>query len=148
MLMAGTGGDGFTAEVVARAQEQTPDWDWTVLSRSLGTWHRDPSAVLAEADVVVLHPGQNSLAEVAALRVPALVVPAPRPFEEQQVTAGVLSDGWPALVADTVPGTGWRDLLYAARALDGDGWAAWCDGGAPARIAAVVGRVAGEERVA
>jgi hypothetical protein len=148
VLMAGTGGDGFTAEVVARAQEQTPDWDWTVLSRSLGTWHRDPSAVLAEADVVVLHPGQNSLAEVAALRVPALVVPAPRPFEEQQVTAGVLSDGWPAVVADTVPSAGWRDLLYTARALDGDEWAAWCDGGAPARIAAVVGRVAGEERVA
>ena len=148
VLLAGTGGDGFTKDVVAHAREQTPDWDWTVLSRSLGTWHRDPSAVLADADVAVLHPGQNSLAEVAALRVPALVVPAPRPFEEQHVTAAVLADGWPALVADILPRTDWRDLLHAARALDGDGWADWCDGGASARIAAVVGRVVGERRVA
>lgn len=147
VLLAGTGGDGFTAVVVADARDQTPDWDWTVLSRSLGSWHHDPSAVLAAADVAVLHPGQNSLAEVAALRVPALVVPAPRPFDEQLVTAGVLADGWPALVADSVPSSGWRELLHEARALDGEGWAAWCDGSGPSRIAAVVGRVM-NERVA
>lgn len=140
VLIAGTGGDGFTSEVVAAAQEQTPDWDWTVLSRSLGTWHVDPAAALAAADVVVLHPGQNSLAEVAALRRPAVVVPAPRPFDEQHVTARVLGDGWPAVVADEVPTSGWRDLLHAARQLDGGGWARWCDGAAPGRIAGVVER--------
>jgi len=124
--------------VVARAQEQTPGWDWTVLSRSLGTWHGDPSAVLREADVAILHPGQNSLAEVAALRVPALVVPAPRPFDEQHVTAAAVSDGWPAVVADAVPDDTWADLMDQARTRDGSTWSEWCDGGAPTRIADVV----------
>ena len=142
-LVAGTGGDGFTADVVRRAQEQTPGWDWTVLSRTLGTWHSDPSAVLAEADVAVLHPGQNSLAEVAALRVPALVVPAERPFDEQRTTASVLSDGWPAVVCDEVPTTGWRELLHRALDLDGEAWERWCDGLGPSRFAAVVKQVAG-----
>lgn len=148
VLLAGTGGDGFTRHAVARAQEETPDWDWTVLSRTLGTWHADPAAVLASADVAVLHPGQNALAEVAALRVPAVVVPAPRPFQEQHVTAGALSDGWPAVVVDPTPGSGWRDLLHEALFLDGEGWADWCDGGAPARIAAVVEQVVARERAA
>ncbi len=144
VLLAGTGGDGFTAQVVARAQEQTPDWDWTVLSRTLGSWHADPAAVLADADVAVLHPGQNSLAEVAAMRVPAVVVPADRPFHEQHTTARALRDGWPAVVVDRVPRTGWRDLLDEAVFLDGQGWAEWCDGFAPTRLADVVKQVAHE----
>lgn len=138
VLLAGTGGDGFTPEAVSRAQEQTPGWDWSILSHSLGTWHADPAAVLAEADVVVLHPGQNSLAEVAALRVPAVVVPAARPFHEQHVTAAALAQGWPAIVVDQVSDLGWRDVLHEALLLDGEGWAAWCDGAAPVRLAQVV----------
>ena len=148
VLLAGTGGDGFTRSAIARAKEQTPDWDWTVLSRTLGTWHHDPAAVLATADVAVLHPGQNSLAEVAALRLPAIVVPAARPFHEQHVTAAVLADGWPAVVVASVPTTGWRDLLHEALFLDGEGWADWCDGGAPTRIAQVVSSVVDDERAA
>lgn len=148
VLLAGAGGDGFTADVVARAQEQTPAWDWSVLSRSLGSWHADPSAVLADADVVVLHPGQNSLAEVASLRVPAVVVPAQRPFQEQHVTASALADGWPAVVVDSVPDIGWQDLLDEALFLDGEGWTDWCDGGAPGRIADVVEQVIARDRAA
>jgi hypothetical protein len=148
VLLAGTGGDGFTRRSVARAQEEVPDWDWTILSRTLGTWHTDPASVLASADVAVLHPGQNALAEVAALRVPAVVVPAMRPFHEQHVTASVLSDGWPAVVVDPVPHRGWRDLLDEALFLDGECWADWCDGGAPARLAAVVEEVVAREQAA
>jgi hypothetical protein len=148
VLLAGTGGDGFTRASVARARQQTPDWDWTVLSRTLGTWHSDPAAVLATADVAVLHPGQNSLAEVASLRLPAIVVPAARPFHEQHVTAAALADGWPAVVVDAVPTTGWRDLLDEALFLDGEGWSEWCDGGAPTRIARVVTGVVDAERAA
>ena len=119
-----------------------------MLSRTLGTWHADPAAVLAEADVVVLHPGQNALAEVAAMRVPAVVVPASRPFDEQHVTAAALADGWPAVVLDEVPTTGWRDLLHKALHLDGGRWADWCDGDAPGRIAAVVAGVVSSEPAA
>ena len=104
--------------------------------------------MLADADVAVLHPGQNSLAEVAALRVPAIVVPADRPFREQHVTASVLADGWPAVVVDGVPSHGWGELLDEALFLDGEGWAEWCDGGAPMRIAQVVDRVVDDARAA
>ena len=148
LLLAGTGGDGLTAEAIARAQDQTPDWDWSVLSRTLGTWHADPAAVLAEADVVVLHPGQNALAEVAAMRVPAVVLPAPRPFEEQHVTAAALADGWPAVVVDPASTRGWRELLHEALTLDGERWADWCDGDAPRRIATVVARAAARQPAA
>jgi hypothetical protein len=148
VLIAGTGGDGFSRTSIARAQQQSPGWDWTVLSRTLGTWHADPAAVLATADVAVLHPGQNSLAEVAALRLPAIVVPADRPFAEQRTTASVLADGWPAVVVDGVPDRGWDDLLDEALFLDGEGWAEWCDGGAPTRLANVVSGVVDDDRAA
>lgn len=138
VLMAGEGRDGFTAESVRNAQRETPDWEWTVLSRSLGSWRADPAALLADADVAVIHPGQNSLAEVAALRVPAVVVPQARPFDEQHVTASVVADGWPAVVLEGVPEGGWGNVLEAAAALDGQAWEAWCDGQAPRRVAGVV----------
>lgn len=138
VVMAGDGGDGFTAELLDRARAQTPGWRWTVLSRRLGSWHADPAAVLESADVAVVHAGQNSLAEVAALRVPAVVVPAPRPFDEQATTAAALAQGWPAVVVDAVPVDGWPELLDRASRLDGTQWKRWCDGRAPERVAALV----------
>ena len=45
------------------------------------------------------------------------------------------------MVVGSVPDIGWDDLLDAALFLDGEGWTAWCDGGAPGRIAAVVDQV-------
>ena len=146
VLLAGTGGDGFTHASVAEAQAQTPGWEWTVLSRTLGTWHDDPAAVLARADVAVIHPGQNSVAEVAAARLPAVVVPAARPFDEQHVTAEALRHGWPAVVSDDATGP-WADLLHDALALDGRDWAGWCDGLAAHRIAGVIEGAAGRAAV-
>ncbi|PUA80165.1 hypothetical protein [Nocardioides currus] len=142
VLLAGTGGDGFTRDSVAAMQARTPGWDWTVLSRTLGTWHADPASVLAKSDVAVIHPGQNSLAEIAASRLPAVVVPAPRPFDEQHVTADALRHGWPAVVVDNVSdaGVSWADVLDRARGLDGEAWSGWVDGRAAHRAAQVVAR--------
>ena len=148
VLLAGTGGDGFTQESVVDARAQTPGWDWTVLSRTLGSWHVDPAAVLAQVDVAVIHPGQNSLAEIAAARLPAVVVPASRPFDEQHVTAEALRHGWPAVVADGATGQRWADLLHEALALDASGWAGWCDGLAAQRVARVIEQAADREAVA
>ena len=148
VLLAGTGGDGFTQESVVDARAQTPGWDWTVLSRTLGSWHVDPAAVLAQVDVAVIHPGQNSLAEIAAARLPAVVVPASRPFDEQHVTAEALRHGWPAVVADGATGQRWADLLHDALALDASGWAGWCDGLAAQRVARVIEQAADREAVA
>lgn len=140
--LAGSGGHELDPALLERARQGTPDWEWTVLGGS-APWVEDPRSAIAEADVVVTHAGQNALAEVAALRRPAVVVPQDRPHDEQRSTARVLgAGGWPALVRDAFPAEGWAGLLEEARALDGEGWSAWCDGGAAARAAAVVRRVA------
>jgi hypothetical protein len=138
-VLAGSGGHELTAEDLALAAKETPDWEWTILDRELGTWVDDPYAAVLDADVVVTHAGQNALAEVAASRTPAVVVPQPRPHREQDVTAEALwHGGWPALVVDAWPRRGWGDRLQQARLLDGKDWESWCDGQATARFAQVV----------
>lgn len=143
-LLDGTGGDGLDEAALARARESSPGWDWTVLSHRLGTWVDDPASVLADADVVVTHAGQNAVAEVAALRRPAVVVPQQRPHDEQRTTARALASGrWPVLVEETWPTTGWDERLAKAAALDGREWSPWCDGHAVERFLDVVDEVAG-----
>ncbi|RYJ01977.1 MAG: glycosyl transferase, partial [Actinomycetales bacterium] len=79
VLMLGAGGHALAPEVLDLAREQTSGWEWTVLG--LGdTWADDPWESLCAADVVVTHSGQNAVAEVAAARRPAVVVPQDRPF--------------------------------------------------------------------
>jgi hypothetical protein len=134
---------------VRAARKATPDWHWRVLGADRSTWVEDPSAVLAEADVVVTHAGQNALAETAAARRPAVVLPQSRPHDEQRTTAEVLAGGWPALVHHRWPAAGeWADVLERAAALDPARWSGWCDGRAADRFADVVlatrARVRGE----
>lgn len=138
VVMTGSGGHQIGAGQLTAAQEQAPDWEWTVLSRELGTWIADPRAALEDADVVVTHAGQGAIAEVAAARRPAVVIPQPRPFDEQVTTAQSLSRGWPVVVASEFPTHGWADLLARAARLDTSRWDRWCDGRATERFAAVV----------
>ena len=141
VVLSGTGDEGRALEPAAleAARAECPDWQWLVLDPDVGTWVEDPYPVLLEADVVVTHAGQNALAEVAASRTPAVVVPHDRPFQEQQVTANALwHGGWPAVVVDSWPASGWAERLERAAAMDGADWASWCDGHAAERIAEVV----------
>jgi hypothetical protein len=143
VLLDGTGGDDLDADALERARADSPGWSWTVLSRRLGTWADDPSTVLADADVVVTHAGQNAVAEIAALRRPAVVVPQRRPHDEQRTTARALgTGGWPVVVEETWPSTGWGARLERAAALDGRAWSGWCDGAAVERFLDVVEEVA------
>lgn len=125
-VMSGRGGGPLPEETAEAVQAALPQAQVTVLGGP-GTWVSDPFPALRGADVVVTAAGQNSVAEVAAARTPAVVVPMDRPHEEQQRTAECLARGpWPALRAPA-EGTAeaWRRTLQAALGLDGAGWAGW-----------------------
>jgi hypothetical protein len=145
VVLAGAGGSALTQEALQHARETTPGWEWTVLGGPDGTWVDDPWAALCAADVVVTHAGQNALAEVAAARRPAVVVPEERPHDEQRTTAAALhADGrLPVVVRDRFPDHGWPQVLERAARLDGDCWSLWNDGHGAARLADVVLEVAG-----
>lgn len=142
-VLLGSGGDELGADRLDALRTQAPGWAWTVLGGG-HAWVPDPRRAIAEADVVVTHAGQNALAEVAALRRPAVVVPQSRPFAEQRCTGALLAGGpWPATVLDRPPARGWARVLEDSARLDGERWATWCDGGAAQRFAGVVDEVRG-----
>jgi UDP-N-acetylglucosamine--N-acetylmuramyl-(pentapeptide) pyrophosphoryl-undecaprenol N-acetylglucosamine transferase len=90
--------------------------------------------------VVVSSAGQSSVVDIAAA---AIVIPEPRPFEEQYATASALAhsgsavtcEGWPSL-------QDWPALLDQARAGDELVWRRWQTRDAAIRAAAVIERVA------
>lgn len=140
VVMLGTGGHEVTAADLGAARRTSPSWSWEVLGTD--RWVPDPGPSLRAADVVVTHAGQNALAEVAACRRPAVVVPQRRPHDEQGTTGRVLRDGdWPALVVARWPRSGWSGVLAEASTLDPARWAAWCDGRAAWRFRDVLAAV-------
>lgn len=140
LVVNGTGGDGAELVDVASARQATPGWEWIQLDRRHGSWVDDPWPLLCSADVVVSHAGQNLIAEIAAARKPAVVLPQERPFDEQrQMAAALVRAGLPVRVRDGWPrATEWPGLLDDVVGLDGAGWSAWNDGGGAARMATVL----------
>ncbi|SDG78554.1 glycosyltransferase [Pseudonocardia oroxyli] len=151
LVLWGRGGAGPAAADLAAAAAATPTWSWAVTGtagpdvpagvRPLGHV-QDVWAALAEADVVVTHAGQNAVAEVAAARRPAIVLPQARPHGEQAATGAALArhglaqvaDGWPAAEC-------WPGLLGEARRRGGAAWAQWSDGSGVARAARLLADV-------
>ena len=84
VVLNGTGGTGPTPADIAAAALATPGWEWVHLDRAYGTWVDDPWPLICSAGVVVSHAGQNAIAEIAAARRPAVVIPQDRPFDEQR----------------------------------------------------------------
>lgn len=140
-VLWGSGGDGPPLEALRLARQQSPGWSWTLLGGP--SWNADPFTVLSEAQVVLTHAGQNSIAETAAARRPAIVIPQTRPFQEQHVTAQALHDpAWPTTVLEDLPSHGWRSVLEQTSRLDGSAWSQWCDGEAAGRFVRVLQDVA------
>ncbi len=141
-MLTGAGGTTVSPIQLTAAQREATHWTWTILAPPpLGTWTADPAQELRTADVVITHAGQSAIAEVAAARRPAIVVPERRPHAEQEATARALaSDGWPTRVLWAWPARGWPALLEEACDLDGGEWLGWCDGGAAQRFARIIER--------
>ncbi|MGI5128170.1 glycosyltransferase [Pseudonocardia sp. CA-107938] len=145
-VLLGAGGTDVGAAQVAAATAATPDWDWDVLGGSAG-WRADPCPVLRDADVVVTHAGENAVAEVAAARTPAVVVPQARPHGEQAAAADLLERAGLAVVRRTwPPPEAWPALLADAAAADGQAWARWCPGDGADRAARCIAEVAERSR--
>jgi hypothetical protein len=148
LVLGGAGGGGADARALERARAETPDWHWDVVGGTSGRWIEDPWPLIVAADVVVAHAGQNAIAEIAAARRPAVIVPEDRPHDEQRTTASVLRrPEWPAVVLERFPSSGWPALLEQAAAQDGALWQGWNDGQGAERAAAVIRRVAAAARV-
>jgi hypothetical protein len=135
LVLSGRGGGHPTETQLRAAAADAPDWSWTVRGGS-GEWRDDPSLEIDASAVVVIQAGESAVADVAARRRPAVVVPAPRPFDEQRATGRALAAGpWPCHVEESFPVTGWAERLAEVAALDGQAWADWCDGRAADRLA-------------
>ncbi|MEV1291658.1 glycosyltransferase [Pseudonocardia sp. NPDC049635] len=156
LVLTGSGDAGVDPAAVASAAAATPDWTWAVAGSIAGAlpsdappnlepggWTGDVWAALCAADVVVGHAGQNVVAEIAAARRPAVIIPADRPYGEQVETGGVLDDAGLATVRTRWPEPRqWPRLLAEACARGGQGWVRWSDGRAAERAADVLDRIA------
>ncbi|MDA2891179.1 glycosyltransferase [Mycolicibacterium sp. BiH015] len=131
VLLLGGAGGGFG--------DHTPELagvTWRVIGGDTGAWVADPWTEICAADVVVSHAGQNSIADLAAAGRPAVIIPQPRPFGEQQATAEVLSRHGLALAEAQWPSRDhWPHLLRRARSIDTRRWRRWQVRGAAARAA-------------
>ncbi len=143
LALFGAGGTDVVAGDVAVAAQACPGWTWTAHGLAGTPWTDDIWHALQDSDVVVTHGGQNALAEVAAARRAAVIVPQQRPFDEQHATAAALEAQHIAVVADRWPEPAqWPHLLRRAELLGGAGWSGWSSGAGAAKAAAAITRVA------
>jgi len=138
LVLQGRGGTGIDSHDLHAAARHTPGWAWIALGGT-AAWKEDPWADLCHADVVVTHAGLNALAEIAAARKPAVVIPQARPHGEQTATARALAS---ARLAVTVPAwpdaARWPGLLHAALRMGGSRWRSWSTGAAAAHAARLI----------
>lgn len=143
LLLGGAGGG------LGDATPELHDVTWRVIGGDAGPWIADPWTEICAADVVVSHAGQNSIADLAAAGRPAVIIPQPRPFGEQQATAEVLSRHGLAVTSAVWPSRdSWPDVLRRARAVDTSRWRHWQVQGAAARAAHAIENTATRCRAA
>ncbi|MFJ6678308.1 glycosyltransferase [Microbacterium sp. NPDC091382] len=136
VLLSGAGGSAVGPAAIRDAEKATGR-PWRVLGAG-GTWADDPWEALTSAAVVVSYAGQNAVADLAAARAPAIVVPQDRPFDEQRETGRALRRADLAQVSDEWPGTAaWPELVERASSARPE-WERWEVAGAPQRAAAAI----------
>jgi UDP-N-acetylglucosamine--N-acetylmuramyl-(pentapeptide) pyrophosphoryl-undecaprenol N-acetylglucosamine transferase len=143
VVLGGAGGSRLDLAAVNDCAARFPDHRWRALGISADTWVSDPWPSLCRANLVVAHAGESSIADLAAAGRPALVVPQPRPFEEQYITAAVLAQAGLAVIHPRWPSAAeWLPLIDEARRTDVRRWGRWQTSGAAHRAAAAIEKVA------
>jgi len=139
LVVGGAGGSSVDADDVAECARSLPQFDWTAIGVAGSPWVEDPWAAMCSADVIVAHAGQSSIADIAAARRPAIILPEPRPFDEQCATADALARAGLAVTHPGWPDTArWPDLIECALRLDVDRWDQWRTEGSATRAADAV----------
>jgi len=141
LVLGGAGGEGWDFEMINRAADETPLWDWKVVGPTRGTaservqhlgWLDDTYDLIASADVVIASAGDATVNEVMSLSRPIVCIPEARPFQEQISKARKLHKVGAAISVETWPDAGlWPSILQKALDLDCsihrtlvDGWGA------------------------
>ncbi|MGC1208380.1 MAG: glycosyltransferase [Ornithinimicrobium sp.] len=88
VVLDGRGG-GASHAVIDQLRDQVPGMPW--VRAGGGSWVSDIGELLNQARVVITHCGQNAVADVAAIDVPAVLRPQPRPHDEQVYLSSELS---------------------------------------------------------
>jgi UDP-N-acetylglucosamine--N-acetylmuramyl-(pentapeptide) pyrophosphoryl-undecaprenol N-acetylglucosamine transferase len=141
LLLLGSGGTQLGRPIMEALRAAVPDWTWRGLGGADLPWSSDVWGELQAADVVVTPAGMNALAEVAASRRPAVVIPQPRPFGEQHATAQALGDAGLAITLEAWPPAGeWGAVLTDAQDRGGASWERWNDGHGARRFAECLAR--------
>lgn len=142
LVLTGAGGSSLAAAHVKALEASDPSISWDVVGGP-AHWRDDVWSALCAADVVVSHAGQNAVAEIAAARRPAVLVPEPRPHDEQLHAVAALSSS--GLVR---AGSGWAEAGEALTELSPDpaSWARWAPAGAVAAAARTIEDVAASGR--
>lgn len=127
--------------IVDRLRTQLPGTQWVEAGGR--RWVNDVGSLLACAHVVVSHCGQNAIADIAAMDVPAVLSPQPRPHGEQEHLGAELGR---LGLAVTVSPDGAADLDWAsvvAHATQGPSqWGRWRTESAVLRASDLIERVA------
>jgi hypothetical protein len=133
------GADGAFGAAIGDCEQACPGTTWTALGGSSGCWTDDPWPEICTADVIVTHAGQSCVADIAVAKRRAVVMPRPRPFDEQRATAAVLRRHALATVVRGWPdGRAWPSLLARALASEPHRWGRWQVQGAAARAATAI----------
>lgn len=146
LLLSGRGGSHVAPADIEAAARATADRRWTLLGTPVAggdaTWTDDPWHELTRAGAVVAWAGQNSVADLAVAGARAVVVPQPRPFDEQVETGRALDRAGLAVVEPVWPAAErWPEVLARVDALEPD-WSRWRTAGAAARAAEAIDEVA------
>lgn len=136
VVMFGHGGTDVPEHYWDDVAGACPDYDFTVLSGTNRV--DDPFPLLSRAGVVVSAAGQNSVADIAAARAPALFVAQDRAFDEQHATVASLEGlGIARGLSDLPDPSEWQSLLDQT-ARTQPNWGKWQVDGAARRAAAVI----------
>lgn len=144
LVLAGRGGASVTSDASTQGpalmdalSAAVPGMTWVEAGGH--RWVSEIGPMLARAHVVVSHGGQNAIADIATLDVPAVVCPQPRPHAEQEHLGAELSRLGLATVAfpDGASMPDWAALVEAAMHTPSE-WDRWQTDQAATRAAELI----------